>query len=200
MKKIILLILVTILYTNVSRAQTFNLGIKAGVNLAELKTDFAKQDNVLGYQAGVWTRIGFGGFYIQPEAYIGNKGSKFISFTNNNNTEVTAEGTAKFTMLDVPLLLGTKVGAKNYNIRFMAGPVLSFVLNDQSTFSSAYDQATDFKNYKNQTLGLQGGLGLDVSSISIDVRYEAGLSNISNSEKYIQKPNLWHVSLGFKIL
>ncbi|RZK36059.1 MAG: PorT family protein, partial [Pedobacter sp.] len=37
-------------------------------------------------------------------------------------------------------------------------------------------------------------------AISVDLRYEAGLSNISKSEKYAQKPNLFQLSLGFKIL
>lgn len=82
----------------------------------------------------------------------------------------------------------------------MAGPVISFILDENSSFSSAYQQATDFDNYKNQALGLQAGAGVDVGAISVDLRYEAGLSNISKSEKYSQKPNLFQLSLGFKIL
>jgi hypothetical protein len=183
-----------------SKAQTFNLGVKAGVNLAKLNSDFASEENRLGYQIGAWARIGGASFYVQPEAYIGSKGNKFISFQQDNGNEVSAEGKVKFTTLDVPVLLGTKFGAKNLNFRLMAGPVISFILDENSTFSSAYQQATDFDNYKNQALGLQAGAGVDVGSISVDLRYEAGLSNISKSEKYSQKPNLFQLSLGFKIL
>ncbi|MET0571759.1 MAG: porin family protein [Pedobacter agri] len=200
MKKIILSIAFLTVGWATSQAQTFNLGVKAGVNLSKLNADFASEENRLGYQVGAWARIGGASFYVQPEAYIGSKGNKFISFTNNNNTEIAAEGKVKFTTLDIPVLLGTKFGANNLNFRLMAGPVVSFVLDENSSFSSAYDQATDFKNYKDQAFGIQAGAGVDVGAISVDLRYEAGLSNISKSEKYTQKPNLFQLSLGFKIL
>lgn len=200
MKKIIFSIVFLTIGWATAKAQTFNLGVKAGVNLAKLNSDFASEENRLGYQIGAWARIGGASFYVQPEAYIGSKGNKFISFQQDNGNEVSAEGKVKFTTLDVPVLLGTKFGAKNLNFRLMAGPVISFVLDENSTFSSAYQQATDFNDYKNQALGLQAGAGVDVGSISVDLRYEAGLSNISKSEKYTQKPNLFQLSLGFKIL
>jgi len=199
MKKIIFSIVFLTLGWVTSKAQTFNLGVKAGVNLAKLNADFASEENRLGYQIGAWARIGGASFYVQPEAYIGSKGNKFISIQQDNGNEVSAEGKVKFTTLDIPVLLGTKFGAKNLNFRLMAGPVISFVLDENSSFSSAYQQATDFSNYKNQALGLQAGAGVDVGSISVDLRYEAGLSNISKSEKYTQKPNLFQLSLGFKI-
>jgi hypothetical protein len=47
---------------------------------------------------------------------------------------------------------------------------------------------------------LQAGAGIDLGNISFDARYEAGLSNISQSEKYNQQQRLFHLSLGFKIL
>jgi len=200
MKKLIFSIVFLTAGWITSHAQTFNLGVKAGVNLAKINADFASEENRLGYQIGAWARIGGASFYVQPEAYIGSKGNKFISFTNNNNTEVTAEGKVKFTTLDIPVLLGTKFGSNKLNFRVMAGPVISFVLDENSSFNSAYQQATDFDNYKNQALGIQAGAGVDVGSISVDLRYEAGLSNISKSEKYTQKPNLFQLSLGFKIL
>lgn len=200
MKKIILTLLTGVLLSSAAFAQSFNLGIKAGVNLSKINADFAKEENRLGYQVGVWARIGGAGFYLQPEAYIGSKGNKFISVTQNNGTEVSAEGKVKFTTLDIPLLLGTKFGTNKLNLRLMAGPVVSFILDEQSSFSTAYDQATDFKNYKNQALGGQVGAGVDLGNLSIDLRYEAGLSNISKSERYKQTPNLFQLSLGIKLL
>jgi len=200
MKKIILSIVFLTVGWATSHAQSFNLGVKAGVNLAKLNSDFASEENRLGYQIGAWARIGGASFYVQPEAYIGSKGNKFISFTNNSNNEIAAEGKVKFTTLDIPVLFGTKFGAKNLNFRVMAGPVISFVLDENSSFSTAYQQATDFNNYKNQAFAIQGGAGVDVGAISVDLRYEAGLSNISKSDRYTQKPNVFQLSLGFKIL
>ncbi|TDG37352.1 PorT family protein [Pedobacter changchengzhani] len=198
MKKIIIPVFILSMAWASSRAQSFNLGIKAGVNLAKLDADYASTENRLGYQLGLWARVGGANFYVQPEVYAGSKGSKFISFTNNGN-EVKADGKVEFTTLSVPVLLGTKFGTKSYNIRLMAGPVVSFVLNDKSTFDSAYKQATDFNNYKNQAFAVQGGVGVDVGALSLDLRYEAGLSNISKSETYSQKANVFQLSVGFKI-
>jgi hypothetical protein len=48
-------------------------------------------------------------------------------------------------------------------------------------------------------LGIQAGGGVDLGNLTLDLRYEAGLSNISESEKYNQKQNLFHLSLGFKL-
>lgn len=200
MKKIIIPVFVLTMIWATSQAQSFNLGIKAGVNLAKLDADYASSENILGYQAGVWARIGGASFYVQPEVYVGSKGSKFISITQTGGNEVSAKAEVKLTTLSVPVLLGTKFGTKNYNIRLMAGPVVSFVLDDNSTFDTAYQTATDFGNYKNQTFAAQGGVGLDVGKLSLDLRYEAGLNNISKSEKYSQKSNVFQASVAFKIL
>lgn len=179
-------------------AQSFNLGIKAGVNLAKIDADFAKSENKLGYQVGAWARFGLATFYIQPEAYIGTKDTKFLSFENNGN-QITAAGTAKFTTLDIPILLGTTFGANNFNFRLMAGPALSLILDDRSTFSSAYNEAKDFNNYKKESFSVQGGAGVDILKFSVDLRYVAGLTNLSNSDVFKQKNNLFQLSLGYKI-
>lgn len=199
MKRIILSMVFLTTCWLTTQAQTFNLGLKAGVNLAKINGDFASEENRLGYQVGAWARIGGQSFYFQPEAYFGSKGNKFIRVTTDNGNTVSAEGKVRFTTFDIPLLFGTKFGANKLNFRVMAGPVVSFVLDKNNSFDSAYDQATDFKNYKNQAIGLQAGAGVDVGNISVDLRYEAGLSNISKSEKYSQKPNLFQLSVGFKL-
>ena len=49
-------------------------------------------------------------------------------------------------------------------------------------------------------LGFQAGSGVDLGNLTFDVRYEAGLSNVSQNEKYSQQQNLFHLSLGFKLL
>jgi hypothetical protein len=82
----------------------------------------------------------------------------------------------------------------------MGGPIISFVLDEDNSLGAAYNQVSDFGNYKNQTLGLQAGAGFDLGNLTFDARYEAGLSNISQSEKYNQQQRLFHLSLGLKIL
>ena len=196
MKKILLAGLLACL-TSVSMAQlpSFDLGIKAGFNTAKLNTDFAKEESRTGVFGGLWARIGAAGFFVQPEAYLGGKNSAFDFDSEGNNVEAKA----KFTTLDIPILLGSRVGAKNFNVRFMAGPVVSFIVNDKTTFSSAVADASEIRDYKDQTWGAQLGAGVDLGKITLDLRYEAGISNVSQSPKYEQKQNLWNFSLGYKI-
>jgi hypothetical protein len=179
----------------------FNLGIKGGINYSNLKTkdDLTNENSILGYQAGVFARIGGAGMYFQPEIYLGSKGNEYTGIqTNGSITDV--KGKIKFTTLDIPLLLGTKIGPNKLNLRFMGGPIISFILDKENSLGAAYNQVSDFGNYKNQTIGLQAGAGIDLGNLTFDARYEAGLSNISQSEKYNQQQRLFHLSLGLKIL
>ena len=197
MRKIILLccLFVAASATAFGQLPSFNLGIKGGVNLASLKSDnFFGEENRLGYQFGLWSRIGGAGFYIQPEAYVAGKGGKF---TVDGDGGVDAEGKVRFTTLNVPVLLGNSIGFNKLNVRFMAGPVVSFILDE--SIKGNLEQVTDFDDYKDQTWGAQFGAGVDVGNLSVDLRYEAGISNVNRSGQYDQKQNLWQVSLGYKI-
>ncbi len=49
---------------------------------------------------------------------------------------------------------------------------------------------------KPSTLGFQAGGGVDIGSITADLRYEGGLTKINDS--YGQRQNLWALSIGFK--
>jgi hypothetical protein len=203
MKKLILFagLLLTTSVAALAQLPSFTAGIKAGVNYSQLKSkqDFTDDKSILGYQVGVFTRLGGAGLYLQPELYLGSKGNDFVKFQSGGNT-IEAKGKVRFTTLDLPVLLGTKFGPSKFNIRFMAGPVVSFIVDKNTTFDSAYEEVADFKNYKNQSYGLQAGGGVDVGNLSVDLRYEAGLSNVSKNDNYDQKQNLFHLSLGFKLL
>jgi hypothetical protein len=203
MKKIIMFICLLGItgLTAMAQIPKFTLGIKGGVNYSNLKTkdDLTDENSIIGYQAGIFTRVGAAGFYFQPELYLGTKGNEYTSIETNSGI-VDVKGKIKFTTLDLPLLIGTKIGTNKLNLRFMAGPIMSFILDENNTLGTAYNSVTDFGNYKKQTLGFQAGSGIDLGNLTFDVRYEAGLSNISQSEKYSQQQNLFHLSLGFKLL
>src|SRR5690606_9301083 len=195
MKKIALLSFILIAFTYNSFAQ-LSAGVKAGLNYSTVKAENNEfnESGILGYQAGVWARVG-NSFYFQPELYIGSKGAD-IEF-NTANTTVTQSGKIKFTTLDVPLLLGTKVGLENLNLRFMAGPSLQFNLDkNENVFSQATNP--DFYKYEDFVTNLQLGAGVDVGNIAVDLRYETGLQDINKSSG--QRQNLIHLSLGFKLL
>ncbi len=204
MKKIILFtcMMLTAGVAAMAQLPNFTLGIKGGANFSKLKTekDLTDENSIAGYHVGIFTRLGGAGMYVQPELYLGSKGNKFIKVEDTNGNEIQASGKVRFTTLDLPILLGTKIGPSKLNLRFMAGPVISFVVDENTTFDKAYQDISDFDNYKKQNLAYQAGAGVDLGNLTVDLRYEGGLSNISRSDEYKQKQNLFHLSLGFKLL
>jgi len=176
----------------ISANAQFSLGIKGGVNYSTINSDNLKSSSVAGYQAGLFARIGTS-LYLQPEVYVSSTGGHFQS---NDNAY---SGNVKFTNLNVPLLVGYKFGPSNLNFRLMAGPIYTSVLNrDESVsqnFSAAYN---DFGHYRSSTLGYQAGFGVDIGSITADLRYEGNLTDINPD--FGQRQNLWALSIGFKIL
>lgn len=191
MKKYLLSALLIIAATIGAKAQ-FSLGVKGGVNYSKISTDNFSNSSVAGYQAGLFARFG-GGFYIQPELYLSSKGGKFDATQNGTNYN----GKVKFTDLNVPLLLGHTFGEKNLNFRIMAGPIYSYILDKNQTFSANFNNAyADFGHYNNSTLGYQAGAGVDIGPITADLRYEGDLTKVS--QQYGQRNNLWALSVGFK--
>jgi len=203
MKKTILTLLVLIVATGISFGQNFKLGIKAGANFSKLKSEekWLNSDNNTGYLIGAWGRIGAGVIHLQPEAY----------FTSKNTTvHIEPEGAAndlmtgdlKFSNIDVPILLGTRFPVGPIKARLQAGPLFSFVLDQEASYKESiettYEEA--LKNYKNNFAAVVGGFGLDISNFTIDIRYEYGLGNMSKSDNTKQTLNIWTVGLGFSFL
>ena len=191
MKKLLLSVALLMAVCISAKAQ-FNLGIKGGVNFSNIDADNFHNSNITGYQAGLFARIG-GGLYLQPEAYISSSGGDVDA--TQNNTFYT--GHVKFTNLDVPVLLGLRFGPKNLNLRVMAGPVYNYILNKDESFSANFTSAfNDFGHYNNSTLGYQAGAGVDLGNLTLDARYQGGLSKLNSDFGQTQK--LWAISVGFK--
>ena len=165
-------------------------GIKGGMNLSSLsKSGNFSADNQAGYLGGIWARFGALGFNFQPETYVTSK-----NVTLTDNGVVT---NAKFTSIDVPLLFGGKVGAFGFGARFYTGPVVSFAINKDQTYSSAASSITKL-DYKDQNYAWQVGAGVDIQSLSVDLRYEAGLSKQTYGAGST-KINLFNLSLAYRV-
>ncbi len=195
MKKYILSIAMLIFLSFGAKAQ-FTLGLKGGLNISQINNDNIPESTISGYQFGAFARIGKA-WYLQPELYVGSEGGQLNFDSEGSNTGGYAR--VRFTSLNVPVLIGRSFGVSSFNLRVMAGPIYSYLLNTNQSFSDNLSAAyRDLGNYNNSTLGYQAGAGVDLGNISIDARYEGGLTQLN--EKYGQRQNLWHISLGFKIL
>lgn len=188
------LIFSTILFCGIALSafsQNTGFGIKAGLSSTEVdfkNKQFMPQGAQTGYHLGVYGRIGGGGFYVQPELLFTQTSGKFIQGGNQINAE--------FNRLDIPVMLGLRFLRV---LRLQAGPIASVNIN--SELKDAGNTVRDAE-FKNATLGYQAGLGLDLGNLSIDAKYEGGLSKWSENISTLStdnRINQWVLSLGFKI-
>lgn len=172
---------------------SFQFGLKAGANLSKFDTENTfSSENRAGFYGGVWARIGAAGVHFQPELYLSGKKTNLVSDATGEINKVT------FTSLDVPLLIGTKIGAAGVGVRLNTGPVFSLILDDKQSFGQAAGNI--FRaDFKNQALAWQFGAALDIKKLSIDARYELGLSKINKSGYPDTKLNLFTIGLGYRI-
>ncbi|MDF1573973.1 MAG: porin family protein [Bacteroidales bacterium] len=208
MKKLLLVFIASIFIFSVSNAQLFNYGIKAGIGFSSLKFDditgiidggdvydLITGDGVTGYHVGLQTRIKVAMLVIQPELYFNAGGGTLQQVVDGGANEIL---NVKFSRIDLPLLVGVKLGPARIN----AGPVGSFVISENTDLSEI---EPDFELFSNSmTWGFQAGLGLDISKLSLDVRYEGSLSQLGESFTVggtdfalDARPSQWIISLGF---
>lgn len=198
MKRIFLSIAVFVASLGFSEAQllpTFQFGLKGGLNFSKLMEDgrLLNSGTRTGYQAGIYARVGAAGIHFQPELYVTGKSSE-ATFENEGG-EVTANVT--FTSLDLPLLVGTRIGVGPIGFRAQAGPVVSFLLD--KGIGSALSDVVSPSTYRNQAIGLTGGIGADIFKLRVDLRYEHGLSNLSKDGSEAQKLRLWTFGVGYRL-
>ncbi|MGF1924188.1 MAG: porin family protein [Bacteroidia bacterium] len=195
MKKILLSLILTAssFYGFAQGLPTFQLGVKGGVNLAKFTTkDTFSSDNKGGYYGGIWARVGGAGIHLQPELYLSGKNSSLVTASGQENS-------VKFTSLDLPILIGTKIGAAGLGLRLNTGPVFTFLLDEEQKFGQAASSAFDGE-FKDTAVAWQFGVGLDIGKLNIDGRYESGLSKINSAGGYpTTKLNLYTIGVGFRI-
>ena len=168
----------------------FSLGIKGGVNFSNISANDVSSSTVTGYQAGLFARIG-NSWYLQPELYVNGTGGQFSSAAET--------GKVTFTNLNFPVLLGKSFGTKDLNFRLMAGPVLVGVMSRSESFSQNFDAMfKNFGTYKNRNYGYQVGAGIDLGTITADLRYQGGIDKLN--ARYGEVQNIWALSVGYKFL
>lgn len=208
MKKLILVLIASMFIFTVSNAQLFNYGIKGGIGFSSLKIeditdisdggdvyDLITGDGVMGYHFGLQTRINIAMLVIQPELYFNAGGGTVEQVVDGGATEIL---NVKFNRIDIPLMAGVKLGPA----RISVGPVGSFVISETTDLT---ELEPDFELFSStMTWGFQAGLGLDISKLSLDFRYEGSLSrlgeslSIGESEFSLDaRPSQWIISLGF---
>jgi hypothetical protein len=208
-----------------------SFGPKVVVNQSMISQDnsIATIRNSIGGGVGGYFRLNITDFIIQPEVYVNYRGNGFdLPVTDDENGYMyNFDYSAHFLNLDIPVLLGYQaVTVPLFNLRFHAGPVLNLKvaeyvkINDASVKVDESASATNIKDgieesdqdFENMFYGAQFGVGMDIWKLTVDVRYELGLSPFAIEHDADDFPlrskmidpdmnqNMFHVSLGFKII
>lgn len=186
MKKLLIVLFALALFSISAQAQ-MQLGLKAGLNLANLSGDDAGSPDSK-------TAFAFGGFFayqfspmfaIQPEIYYSMKGA-----TDKMTVEgATIDLTYTFDYIEIPLLVKFMIPIQGSNVKpdIFAGPYLG--INTTAKVKGEYQgdsQEEDIEDFKSSEFGLQfgGGVGFPVGNgeLGFDVRYIMGLTNIFDVE------------------
>jgi len=161
MKKTLMLVAVMALISMSSMAQTF--GVKAGVNISNLKVDgdgaSASFDSKVGLAIGAFAKFNLSEeFVFQPELLFSQYGAKVI------------EENLKLNYISIPLMAKYYFGG--FNVQ--AGPQLGLLMSAKAGDEDVKD------GMKGMDFGLNLGAGYDFENgLGIDARYNIGLSNIA---------------------
>jgi len=194
MKKIAVLTIIFLSASMLHAQSFFSMGPKAGFTTTTLTTDrqHIKEAFAANLHGGLFMRLG-NKIYLQPEAIFTTKGGIFSQNDFFHAREI------ELSTVEIPLLIGAKViDLKAANLRIMFGPSMSFILDKDIVMRDNFERF-DPDKIKNAMWGIQGGIGMDVLMFTLDVRYEFGLSNLSDIEGVEIRNSLFNVSLGWKI-
>lgn len=170
MKTTLALAVALLVSAGTATAQT-SLGVKAGINLANLSISTAddtfEPENRTGFVAGVFVTIRGGGiFAFQPEVLVSSQGAKFSDGSDS--------GTAKIDYLQVPLL--ARIGPSNVGI--VVGPSIGYRIKAKLSGAGLTEDQDFSDQIERMDVGLVAGVTGDIGRLVLDGRYTWGLTNI----------------------
>jgi hypothetical protein len=177
---------------DIKPADVTALRFKSGTDSFTLKVNDANY----GFHVGGWVRLKLGGIYLQPEVLYN---SAKVEYKLNKLGAVTSEDslTQRFSNLDVPIMVGFKLGSFRVN----GGPVAHIHLGSNDGLAELKDYKASFQS---ATWGYQAGIGLDFGKLGIDLRYEGNFNNFGqhitfggNQYEFTKKPSRMTLSAAY---
>jgi hypothetical protein len=177
-----------------------NFGIKAGFNSSVyLVSDFKIKDVTIdeiqnNYKIGGFIAL-FGRFnisrhYIQPEiSYQTNRSEITFDKLGSHHPEIEPDYAsiyAKIHSIEFPVLYGFNIIKKGpYELSIFGGPKTRFLWKQKNeiTFRN-FEQKDMQEELYPLAMSVVLGVGVNISSIFFDFRYEQGLTNISKNVTY----------------
>lgn len=163
------------------------LGLKAGVNLANVNATSASEtfNSRTGYHAGAFLKVKLTKLAIQPEILFSQQG------TTVKTTTASVERTLSY--VNIPIMLKFYLIS---GLNLQAGPQFGFL-------TSAVTSGVDVKSlYNSSDISIALGAGFDIKKLSIDARYNLGVSEVNSSVTAASpsaKNQVFQLSLGYTI-
>lgn len=186
--------------TLVLKAQTFDFGVKAGLNRGTLSSSIPKIETsgATGFVAGTYGRVGIFGFFAQPEIVFSQRKGAFKSDTNGTAIINT------LSYIDIPVLFGYKLLFARVNL----GPNFQFLTSAKQVADDLNkDPNFSRSNFNASNIGYQVGVGVDLLKLSLDIRYDGSFGSLGkkittasgNTIDYSTRSSMWQFTVGFKI-
>jgi hypothetical protein len=196
------ILIISFLFISLAAFSQIKFGIRAGISSSSLKSDNVTVDNVtlesvsnakVGFHFGLMAQVKFLGMYLQPELLYASVGGQ----VRLKDATVNKLVDQKFNRIDIPVMVGRKLGPARIGL----GPVFSMVLSSSSELDDFGDYSDKFKK---ATMGYQIDLGLDIMKIAIDLKYEGSLSKLGDGIKiagtqhsFDSRPRQFILSIGY---
>lgn len=189
---------------NRPNTKQINWGVKAGFTSSMyMVSDFKIKDVSIkeiqnnyriGYTTSAFIRLNLANHFLQPElTYSISRGEIEFDKLGSQHPEVDpdyATITSKIHSIGVPLLYGYNfVKSGPYSMSVFGGPHIKYIWNNRNkiTFDN-FDQNNISEELNKFRVGIMIGVGVSISRIFFDFRYEQGLRNISKSVIYDSVP------------
>ncbi len=201
--RVLLFVIAIVGISTISQGQAkVELGLKGGVNLANINTEASIGENydaATGFHIGPYLLVKVANIGIQPEILYSTKGT---DISVDNISETLQQRSA---YLDIPVMfkLYTVMG-----INIQAGPQVGLLLSaeqDQLTINGStvdIEEGVDISEFrKSSDFSAAVGLGWDAPfGLNFAGRYVIGLSDINDADTGSDvKNNMWQFSLGYRL-
>ncbi|QTN38660.1 PorT family protein [Cryomorphaceae bacterium] len=206
MKKALLSLFVVLAFST-TYGQVFQLGARAGVGRSDIRineelsipggatVEVRPGEPRTAFHVGAYTRFKVLGFYVQPELLYTNLPAE-VDFINTA-TQEEADVIVNINRLDIPVLVGIKLGP----IRLNAGPTFNTIL------STSDDADGGDLEFATASFGWQYGVGVDLGKFLIDLKAEGSFDDPvqgvnDGNTSYDLNGNMHQVllSIGYRIL
>ncbi len=191
MNKLLKIFIFFCLATTSLQAQSFLFSPKVGANISSIESKLFSNEEIDvrgGWHAGIDIRAGEGLFFVHSGIYYQSMTAEIL----NTNGAISFEEESKIKYLKIPMNLGLRItesgGLLNIHARGGIVPNLLVGLNEVNGLTFDKDSLHDF------SLGANVGVGVDILILTLDARYEFGLTDMFKGVD--GKNNVFMLSVG----